>query len=164
VTFYASTEQLPPFNDYSMQNRTYRYFKGKPLYGFGYGLSYTHFSYSDLKFAHSQVKAGEPMEAQVTVRNDGKVAGDEVAELYLAAPAAQGNPVLRGVTRVHLAPGESRSVAFTLTPRDLSTVDQQGKRSVPSGEYTVLIGGAQPSATEHVSGRLSVSGSASIPE
>src|SRR5258707_9948052 len=94
VTFYAGLADLPPFDDYSMQNRTYRYFKGKPLYGFGYGLSYTHFSYSDLKLAPSQVKAGEPLEAQVTVRNDGKLAGDEVAELYLARPAAQGNPVL----------------------------------------------------------------------
>lgn len=95
VTFYASTDQLPPFEDYSMHNRTYRYFNGKPLYGFGYGLSYTHFSYSHLKLAQSQVKAGEPVEAEVTVRNDGKLAGDEVAELYLARPAAQGNPVLR---------------------------------------------------------------------
>ena len=164
VTFYASTDQLPPFDDYSMQNRTYRYFKGKPLYGFGYGLSYTHFSYSDLKLAEGNVKAGEPLHAQVTVKNDGEVGGDEVAELYLARPAAQGNPVLRGMERVHLAPGASQTVSFTLTPRDLSTVDQQGKRAVQPGEYSVMIGGAQPSAAEHVTGNFAVTGSEVMPE
>jgi beta-glucosidase len=164
VTFYASADQLPPFEDYSMQNRTYRYFKGKPLYGFGYGLSYTHFSYSDLKLAQSHVKAGNPLQAQVTVRNDGKLAGDEVAELYLARPAAQGNPALRGMARVHLAPGASQTVSFTLSPRDLSTVDQQGKRSMQPGEYSVMVGGAQPSAAEHVAGSFTVNGSAALPE
>jgi beta-glucosidase len=164
VTFYASTEQLPPFEDYSLQNRTYRYFKGKPLYGFGYGLSYTHFSYSSLELSTAKVKAGEPVDAHVTVRNDGKVAGDEVAELYLAAAGGEGNPALRGMTRVHLAPGASQSVSFTLTPRDLSTVDQQGKRSIRPGKYSVMIGGAQPSAAEHVTGSFDVSGSEAMPE
>ena len=139
VTFYASTEQLPPFEDYAMQNRTYRYFKGEPLYGFGYGLSYTHFSYSSPKVARATVNAGEPVEAQVTVRNDGEVAGDEVAELYLKTPDGRGNPVLRGMSRMHLGPGESRTVSFALTPRDLSTVDEQGKRSVRPGAYSVMM-------------------------
>jgi beta-glucosidase len=164
VTFYASTDQLPSFEDYSMQNRTYRYFKGKPLYGFGFGLSYTHFSYSDLKLAQSEMKAGESLEAQVTVRNDGKLAGDEVAELYLVRPGAQGNPVLRGMTRVHLAPGASQTVPFTLTPRDLSAVDQQGRRAVQPGKYSVMIGGAQPSAAEHTTGTFAVTGSEAMPE
>jgi beta-glucosidase len=164
VTFYTSTDQLPPFDDYSMQNRTYRYFRGKTLYGFGYGLSYTHFAYSDLKVAQATVKAGDPLEAQVSVRNDGDVAGDEVAELYLARPAAQGNPVLRGMAHVHLAPGATQTVSFTLTPRDLSTVDEQGKRSVQPGEYSVMIGGAQPSAAEHVTGSFAVTGSEPMPE
>jgi beta-glucosidase len=164
VTFYASTDQLPPFEDYSMSNRTYRYFKGKPLYGFGYGLSYTHFAYSDLKLAKTNVKAGEPLSAQVTLRNDGGVAGDEVAELYLAQPAAQGNPVLRGMARVHLASGASQTLSFTLTPRDLSTVDSQGKRAIRPGEYSVMIGGAQPSAVEHVTGSFAMTGSESMPE
>jgi beta-glucosidase len=164
VTFYASTDQLPPFEDYSLQNRTYRYFKGKPLYGFGYGLSYTHFAYSDLKLAKTNVNADEPLTAQVTVRNDGGVAGDEVAELYLARPAAQENPVLRGMARVHLAAGASQTVSFALTPRDLSTVDQQGKRAVRPGEYSVMIGGAQPSAAEHVTGSFAVAGSEAMPE
>jgi beta-glucosidase len=164
VTFYSSTDQLPPFDDYSMRNRTYRYFNGTPLYGFGYGLSYTHFSYSGLTLPQTEVKAGEPLAAQVAVRNDGKVAGDEVAELYLARPAAPGNPVLRGMTRVHLAPGESRTVSFSLTPRDLSTVDQQGKRALQPGEYTVMVGGAQPSGAAHVTGRFILIGSEVMPE
>jgi beta-glucosidase len=164
VTFYASADQLPPFEDYSMSNRTYRYFKGKPLYGFGYGLSYTHFAYSDLKLAKTNVNAGEPLTAQVTLRNDGGVAGDEVAELYLAQPAAQGNPVLRGMARVHLASGASQTLSFTLTPRDLSTVDPQGKRAIRPGEYSVMIGGAQPSVVEHVTGSFAVTGSEPMPE
>jgi beta-glucosidase len=164
VTFYVSTDQLPPFDDYSMKNRTYRYFKGKPLYGFGYGLSYTDFAYSELKLAQTSVKAGESLSAQVTVRNDGEIAGDEVAELYLARPAAKGNPVLRGMARLHLAPGASQTVSFLLTPRDLSAVDEQGNRAVQPGEYSVMIGGAQPSAAEHATGSFAVTGSESIPE
>lgn len=164
VTFYASTEQLPPFEDYSMQNRTYRYFRGKPLYGFGYGLSYTHFAYSDLKLSATEIQAGDPVEAHVTVRNDGQIAGDEVAELYLSAAGAQGNPALRGISRVHLAPGESHDVSFTLTPRDLSTVDLQGKRSIRPGKYTVMIGGAQPAAAAHVTSSFDITGSAAMPE
>ncbi len=164
VTFYASTDQLPPFENYSMENRTYRYFKGKPLYGFGYGLSYTHFAYSELKLSGTSVKAGDPVSAQVMVRNDGAVAGDETAELYLAAAGAHGNPALRGVARVHLGPGESRAVSFDLTPRDLSSVNDQGKRSVQPGEYSVMIGGAQPSEAEHVTGKFAVTGSAAMPE
>jgi beta-glucosidase len=164
LTFYASTSQLPPFDDYAMQNRTYRYFTGKPLYGFGYGLSYTHFTYADVKLAGSSIKAGDPFHASVTVRNDGKSAGDEVAELYLARPAAQGNPVLRGVARVHLDAGESRDVSFELTPRDLSSVDTKGKRSVQPGEYSVMVGGAQPRDAEHVTGKFTITGSSPLPE
>jgi beta-glucosidase len=164
VTFYASTGELPPFDDYAMQNRTYRYFTGKPLYGFGYGLSYTHFTYADLKLAGNSIKAGDPLHVSVTVRNGGKTAGDEVAELYLARPAAQGNPVLRGVVRVHLAAGESRAVEFDLTPRDLSSVDPQGKRSVQPGEYSVMVGGAQPRDAEHVTGKFTITGLSELPE
>jgi beta-glucosidase len=100
----------------------------------------------------------------VTVRNDGKFAGDEVAELYLVRPGAPGNPVLRGMARVHLAPGTSQTLPFTLTPRDLSAVDQQGRRAVEPGEYSVMIGGAQPSAGEHMTGTFAVTGSEAMPE
>ena len=164
VTFYASVGQLPPFEDYAMENRTYRYFRGQPLYGFGYGLSYTHFVYDKLRLTQSGVQAGDSVEAQVTVRNGGNVAGDEVAELYLAAPGAKGNPALKGMARVHLAAGESRTVSFTLSPRDLSTVSEQGKRSVQPGDYSMMIGGGQPAASPHVTGMVHVAGEAPLPE
>jgi beta-glucosidase len=149
VTFYASLDQLPPFEDYSMQNRTYRYFQGKPLYGFGYGLSYSTFEYSNLKLSPPQVQAGAPLAVQVDVRNKSKIAGDEVAELYLEFPSIAGAPAraLRGFTRVHLFPGANRSVTFTLNPRDLSMVNENGEHVVAPGEYTIFVGGAQPGET-----------------
>ena len=90
VTFYTGVDQLPNFEDYGMANRTYRYFTGKPLYPFGYGLSYTKFSYSDLSVPTAAVAAGQPVGADVTVTNTGKLAGDEVVQLYLKFPDSQG--------------------------------------------------------------------------
>src|SRR6185369_17045922 len=81
VTFYAGLSDLPPFEEYSMANRTYRYFKGQPLYGFGYGLSYTTFAYSNLKLNTTQLKAGQPLHVEVDIKNTGSRAGDEVAQL-----------------------------------------------------------------------------------
>ena len=149
VTFYASLDQLPPFEDYSMQNRTYRYFPGKPLYGFGYGLSYSTFAYSNLKLSEPQLKAGAALTVQVEVRNTSKIAGDEVAELYLEFPPTPGAPAraLRGFARVHLLPGENRRLTCTLKPRDLSMVNEKGEHVVAPGEYTLFVGGAQPGET-----------------
>jgi beta-glucosidase len=98
---------LPAFEDYSMKARTYRYFDGTPLYPFGYGLSYTSFSYSGLKLPAQPIKAGDPLHARVTVTNTGRVAGDEVVQLYLRFPRVAGAPriALRGFKRVHLEPG-----------------------------------------------------------
>jgi beta-glucosidase len=90
VTFYASLDQLPPFDDYSMQNRTYRYFQGKPLYGFGYGLSYSTFEYSNLRVSSPQIRAGEDLTVEVDLRNTSKIVGEEVAELYLEFPPIPG--------------------------------------------------------------------------
>ena len=146
VTFYTGMEQLPPFEDYSMQNRTYRYFKGKPLYPFGYGLSYTTFSYSDLTLPKAAISAGDPLTAEVTVTNTGKREGDEVAQLYLSFPNVPGAPLraLRGFKRVHLKPGESQKVRFELKDRDLSMVSEAGEPIIAEGDYTVSIGGGQP--------------------
>jgi len=149
ITFYKSESDLPGFEDYSMQNRTYRYFKGAPLYGFGFGLSYTKFAYSGLKLAKAKLNAGDTLTAEVTVKNTGKVAGEEVAELYLLPPA-EGNAglspkqQLEGFQRVMLKPGESRKLTFTLTPRQLSEVDAKGTRAIQPGTYAIAIGGAQP--------------------
>jgi beta-glucosidase len=166
VTFYASLDQLPPFEDYSMQNRTYRYFQGKPLYGFGYGLSYSTFEYSNLNLSPPQLQAGAPLTVQVDVRNTSKIGGDEVAELYLEFPSIPGAPLraLRGFARVHLAAGESHPVVFTLNPRDLSMVNEQGEHVVAPGEYTVFVGGAQPGETAGgVTAHLAITGETKLP-
>jgi beta-glucosidase len=146
VTFYESVEQLPPFDDYSMRNRTYRYFSGEPLYPFGYGLSYTQFSYSSARTSAPSIAAADPMKISVDVTNDGAMAGDEVVQLYVTHRDVKGAPVraLKGVQRIHLAKGEKRSVEFTLHDRDLGIVDESGKHRIVPGPVDVWIGGGQP--------------------
>ncbi|KAA6460886.1 glycoside hydrolase family 3 protein [Acidobacteria bacterium AB60] len=146
VTFYTGVDQLPPFEDYSMANRTYRYFKGKPLFGFGDGLSYTEFAYKGLKLSSSTLRAGEPLTVEADVTNAGPVEGDEVAELYLAPPRTALSPTLAlaGFERVHLRAGETKHVRFQLDPRTLSEVDEKGNRGVTAGSYRISLGGSQP--------------------
>lgn len=145
VTFYASDKDLPSFTDYAMHNRTYRYFKGKPLYPFGYGLSYTHFTYSRLK-AQENARKGDPVNITVTLTNTGEFDGDEVVQLYVSHPAVANAPVrsLKGFQRVALKRGESKEVAFTLTKEELSLVDENGKIYQPGGKTVISIGGGQP--------------------
>ena len=144
VTFYQSVDQLPPFTDYSMKNRTYRYFTGEPLYPFGYGLSYTTFAYGDLTLPREAL-TGDTVKASVEVRNSGTVAGEEVVQLYLCSAAG---PIrsLEGFQRIALRPGEKKTVQFTLSPRQLSTVKPDGRRVVEPGDFTVAVGGQQPPA------------------
>jgi beta-glucosidase len=166
VTFYASLDQVPPFEDYSMRNRTYRYFQGKPLYGFGYGLSYSTFEYANLKLASPQLKAGDDLTVEVDVRNASGPAGDEVAELYLEFPAIPGAPLraLRGFKRLHLAPGETQHASFTLKPRDLSMVNDKGEHAEAPGEYNVFVAGAQPGEiSAGVRARLEITGELLLP-
>src|SRR5205823_6466284 len=119
VTFYAGTQDLPEFTDYSMKNRTYRYYTGKPLWGFGYGLSYTSFAYSSAKIA-PEVKAGDPVNLTVNVRNTGTLRGDEVVEVYVKTPQKDGpRYALAGFQRLRVGPGESRDVSVTLDPRSI---------------------------------------------
>ncbi|HTJ31522.1 MAG TPA: glycoside hydrolase family 3 C-terminal domain-containing protein, partial [Acidobacteriaceae bacterium] len=167
VTFYTGVDQLPNFEDYSMEGRTYRYFEGKPLFPFGYGLSYTSFSYSGLKLPTEPVKAGEPVEAEVTVTNSGKVAGDEVVQLYLSFPDVKGAPLrsLRAFERVHLEPGASQAVHFSLKNRDLGMVTELGDPIIAAGEYKVRVGGGQPDTeAPGVSGSFRVANQAALPE
>ena len=149
LTFYASLNQVPSFEDYSMHDRTYRYFSGKPLYSFGYGLSYTSFAYSNLKVPSGSIKAGDAVTIESDVRNTGSLAGDEVVELYLTQPRAFETPrrILAGFTRVHLEPGQSTHVGLTIDPRSLGQVDAQGNRAILPGEYKVSLGGTQPDDT-----------------
>jgi beta-glucosidase len=167
VTFYKDVSQLPPFDDYAMKGRTYRYFSGSPLYPFGYGLSYTKFEYSDLKVSRKAVHAGDTVDVEATVKNAGTLSGDEVVQLYLSFPAVAGAPqrALRGFRRVHLEPGASKRVQFELMPRDLSMVTEAGQPIVAAGAYRVSVGGGQPvEGTEHVAGEFDVEGTLTLPE
>ncbi|MEW9571806.1 glycoside hydrolase family 3 C-terminal domain-containing protein [Rhodanobacter sp. Si-c] len=145
VTFYKSVAQLPPFDDYAMQGRTYRYFKGEPLYPFGYGLSYTRFDYANLQLDHDALGADGHLRVTLKVKNSGQRAGDEVVQLYLRplqAPRMRAIKSLRGFQRIHLEPGEERSVSFDLVPsRDLHYYDvARHAWAVESGRYQVQVG------------------------
>jgi beta-glucosidase len=152
VTFYHSVADLPPFEDYSMATRTYRYFTGTPLYPFGYGLSYSEFEYDHVKLSSKRVKAGDPLTVEANVKNVSKRDGDEVIQLYLTYPKLAGAPnrALCGFTRVHVAAGQTQHVRLSITPRSLSHVTDQGERIISPGSYSVSIGGGQPSTTAHV--------------
>jgi beta-glucosidase len=165
VTFYSSTDQLPAFTDYSMKGRTYRYFHGDPLYGFGYGLSYTEFAYSNVKLSTPTLDAGEDLTVEADVTNSGKLAGDEVVELYLTPPASALAPSheLEGFERIHVEAGATQHVSFTLHPRQLSLVDAEGNRSVQPGNYSVFVGGSQPEPGSGVAGSFSIHGSLPLP-
>ncbi len=167
VTFYKGVDQLPHFEDYTMKGRTYRYFTGEPLYPFGYGLSYTSFSYSGLSVPSAPVAAGSPVVAEVTVTNTGKRAGDEVAQLYLEFPKVAGAPnlALRGFQRVHLEAGASQKLRFELQPRDLSMVTEAGDPIVAEGKYTLSIGGGQPhTSAQVISKNFEVGNTQALPE
>jgi beta-glucosidase len=166
LTFYKDVSQLPPFDDYSMKGRTYRYFTGEPIYPFGYGLSYSQFSYSGLS-APESVAAGQDFSATATVKNGGNRDGDEVVQLYLSFPPVAGAPLraLRGFQRVHLKAGESKLVSFTLHPRDLSLVTEAGVPMVAEGQYGLSIGGGQQGGgAPTVNGNFSIKGSLTLPE
>ena len=167
VTFYKGIEQLPPFDDYAMKNRTYRYFAGEPLYPFGYGLTYSSFEYSNLKLSNSGLPAGDPLTVEVDVKNTSQRAGDEVVELYLNFPKLPGAPrrALRGFTRVRLEAGALRHLQMTLQPRDLSYVNESGARLVAAGDYVISVGGGQPgTAASQAETRLSIRGEQQLPE
>lgn len=146
VTFYKNDADLPSFEDYSMNNKTYRYFTGTPLYGFGYGLSYTTFKYDALKVTP---KAKKDSELSVTVRitNTGKTEGEEVPQLYVMnQDSGIKTPLksLKGFERIHLKAKESKIITFKLLPEDLSYVTADGTLKPFNGKIKITIGGCQP--------------------
>ncbi|WP_238387713.1 glycoside hydrolase family 3 C-terminal domain-containing protein [Pararcticibacter amylolyticus] len=156
VTFYESDTDLAPFDNYSMENRTYRYFKGKPLYGFGYGLSYTSFRYDQLTIP-SAVAKGKPVTVSVRVTNTGKTIGEEVAQLYFRSGDQSVKTALKslkGFDRVSLKPGESKVVAFRLNAEDLTYVNGDGQRVPFTGKLSISVGGSQPDETNRTSGNI----------
>jgi beta-glucosidase len=170
VTFYKSVDQLPPFEDYGMKGRTYRYFTGEPLYPFGFGLSYTKFSYANLKLSSKKIKAGDEIQVSVDVANAGSRAGDEVVQLYLNSTLVNESAIapirsLAGVRRVFLKPGQKEKVSFTITPTQMMTIYNSGKKVIEAGDFVVSVGGKQPGftgradakTTETATGRFSVS-------
>ncbi len=164
VTVYRTLADLPPFEDYAMTHRTYRYFKAPVLYPFGHGLSYTSFAYAKPVLSAATIAAGAPVRVDVKVSNTGRRDGDEVVQLYLAKPGSGANPVLAGFQRVHVKAGTSASVTLALDARALSQVDAQGVRKVVPGEYTLHIGGGQPGHANTVAARLVVTGEQLLPK
>ncbi|MGD9929934.1 MAG: glycoside hydrolase family 3 C-terminal domain-containing protein [Mangrovibacterium sp.] len=168
VTYYQSVEQLPDFENYDMEGRTYRYFRQEPLYPFGFGLSYTTFSYGNLKVP-AKVNMNGPVTISVDVTNTGDRDGDEVVQLYLTdEKASTPRPIrqLEGFKRIHLKKGETKTVSFALEPRQLSMINKKDQRVVEPGWFTIVVGGEQPGfagrtdaeTTTTVSGRFQVTG------
>jgi beta-glucosidase len=151
VTVYKSATDLPAFTDYNMQGRSYRFFKGEPLYQFGFGLSYTSFKYDKLILTSSSVKAGDGLQITVEVQNVGSISGDEVVQLYITDTSAS-FPIpirsLAGFKRVSLKPNEKQTLIFTLSPDQMTVVDDSGKRFIEPGEFLVSVGGRQPRSNE----------------
>ncbi len=167
VTFYRSTTDLPAFVDYGMKERTYRYFTGTPLWGFGHGLSYTRFAYGAARVRGGTV--GSPVTVSATVHNVGRSIGDEVVQVYVVPPTTGERPnltdpvlqrQLAGFTRATLKPGARAAVALTLDPRSISVVLRDGTRRVLPGRYRIWIGGGQPDASPGVWTDITLTGAA----
>lgn len=150
VTFYEKDSDLPAFNSYEMKSRTYRYFDGEVLYPFGYGLSYTTFDYDALEIPET-INTDQGIDVKVRVKNTGKVAGEEVVQLYISYPNEKNNKplyALKGFERIHLNPNEAKEVVIHLSPKELALVDADGILKVSEGSRKISIGGASPSKTK----------------
>ena len=156
VTFYKSTSDLPPFEDYDMKGRTYRYFKGNVLYPFGYGLSYTSFAYDDLTVSPT-LKTSDSVKVSVNVRNTGKMEGDDVVQLYVSSLSSTVPVPIRsldGFKRIHLLPGEAKTVNLAIAPNAFSIIDNNNKRVIQPGKFEIAVGGGQPGTISEQQGKI----------
>lgn len=148
VSFPYSVEDLPPYDDYAMTNRTYRYMEKEPLFPFGFGLSYTTFSYQNLTLSDATIQSGESVKASVTVSNTGDQAAEEVVQLYvtdLQASVAVPHYALKRFQRLVLPAGASQTLTFELTPEDLMIVNEAGEKVLEPGDFSIFVGGSVPS-------------------
>ncbi len=147
VTFPRSIEQLPPFDDYRMENRTYRYSTAEPLYPFGFGLSYTRFEFSALKLRSDRITAGQALVFNVTLKNAGGMDADEVVQVYLSDLQASAQvPIhkLVGFRRVHIKAGQTRRLRFSLSPEAMQFVDENGEQRLEPGQFRLTVGSCSP--------------------
>ncbi len=173
VTFYRSVDDLPPFTDYAMEGHTYRYFRGDPLYPFGYGLSYTQFAYSDLQVTPREASPEEEIRVQVKVTNVGPRAGDEVVQLYVTDLEATVPVPIRqlvGFGRIYLTPAQTKTVRFSIAPGQLSLINEAGERAIEAGTFELAVGGCQPGyqdrlveSTEVLTDRFTVTSNRTLP-
>jgi beta-glucosidase len=165
ITFYRSHEDLPPFEDYNMAGRTYRYFEGDVLYPFGYGLSYTQFCYYNLALNRSQIFGPEVIYLSCEVENVGSRSGDEVVQVYLrdeesAFPVPHHSLV--GFKRIRLAPGARERVNFEIHPRQMAVFNDDGQWLLEPGWFSLSVGGGQPGTKECLSARFEFWGSPQV--
>lgn len=149
VTFVKSMDQLPPFKDYSMKNRTYRYMEEEPLYPFGYGMSYTDFEYANLIASELELStdSNKNIKVSIDIKNTGKVIGDEVVQLYISdleASVTVPKWELKGFKRIKLNPGEETRMEFALSRRQLALINEEGKCLLEPGRFRIYVGGQQP--------------------
>jgi beta-glucosidase len=148
VTFPKSLDDLPAYEDYALKNRTYRYMEKEPLFPFGFGLSYTSFSYGALELSRNSIGLDETVSVQTTVTNSGQYAAEEVVQLYvtdLEASVPVPQYALKGFQRIHLESGETKTVTFTISRRELEMVNNEGERVLEPGEFRISVGGSVPS-------------------
>jgi beta-glucosidase len=170
LTFYRSADQLPPFKDYGMQGRTYRWFKGAAEFPFGHGLSYARFAYAEARLARSSVRAGGGTQLSVLLKNEGRREAAEVVQVYARrAGAVAPERTLVAFRRVVLRAGESRRISFDVDAKAMSLVQADGRRVVDAGPVSLWVGGGQPAAAAtgvHAAGqllKLQVTGRAELP-
>ena len=150
ITLYNSIDQLPDVRNYSMEGRTYRYFRGDVLYPFGFGLSYTNFTYGTIKISPQKVKLGDKVTVSIDVKNNGELSGEEVVQLYIKHPFMEFRmPIheLKNFQRIMLTPNQEKTINFTLDDNSYSIIDMEGKKIIKLGSVIVMVGGCQPNTS-----------------